>query len=835
MAGPNETLTLTLNVTHDQFLRALDQVDGRLANLAKTITIVTGVSTALLAGREIAQGFDQAISSAIDYESRLSQVRKTTGLTGIELENLRQKLAGLSTTLGGMSYESLLQIAVMGGRLGVAGDKVADFARDVGMITVALDDIPAEEAATRIGRILYIFHLGTENAINFASALNRLDDTSTATGRDILDITQRISGPAATLGLAPQKLLALSTALKDAGINNEVAGTAMTQVLSRMATAPEQFAQVAGVSMNKFARMMRADPLLALVEFERGLKRLSGPEQFQVLDQMGLRGARVKTSMLQLAQIIDKIPGYVKTAEGEWNSLASILRENEIAGNTTAAQLEKLRNGWMQLTLEVGNLGLPIIRALATAMGRVSGNLKEVIAANKDWLSGMFAPIEKAISYTGLLVTHWREFVELGKQFALEKFEQLVVILDRIRPVLSENMRTLGMNALTVFEHLFAGLGAYVQDMFSRIGPVIVEMIKRPFLQMMVEITDNPVSRLAARLTGGEKAVEAFEIHLARMRRQLAMPLPPIVAPDAGPLAVARERILGGVGMLTLPGGFGGVFQNLPNRDRQMAPILQNLGQAQQGLAEEEAARKARLQPRPAAPNPFQGMTAGQLQFRENRLKGRLAAARANRKKAAAVVRGKGRGRLATAQPNFVGPQRPGSPEAALAAARQQEQAILEIQKQIRQARAEAMLSGRRRGGLHRGVGPQPPGPLNARAQVAADRANAERGALPNTALARPNAATQNARQAERQQRPMGGVPAPNQAGQAKPGPNDEAMMNQMGGMGQSLGATQANVARLAAKQQQAASMIRQLQSQARQTAMRLQENLPTNTDYGYA
>ena len=102
--------------------------------------------------------------------------------------------------------------------------------------------------------------MGTEQAIGFASALNKLDDTSSATGRDILDITQRLSGSASVLGLSPQKVLALATALKDAGVENEVAGTAVSQLFSKMATDGAKFAEVSGVSFDRFARTLRADP-----------------------------------------------------------------------------------------------------------------------------------------------------------------------------------------------------------------------------------------------------------------------------------------------------------------------------------------------------------------------------------------------------------------------------------------------------------------------------------------------------------------------------------------------------------------------------------------------
>ena len=255
---------------------AVKEVDGTLAGVGKSIAAVTLAGAGMFTLREVARGFDAAVVTAIDFETKLSQVRKTTGVTGSALLDMREKLVALGTTFGGFKLDELFDTAALSGRLGIAGDKLVEFTRDIALTHVAIQDVPADELATSMGRILNVFGLGTESAIRLGSAINKLDDSSTATARDIMEVTRRLSGPAAALGLAPQKVLALATALKEAGVSNEVGGTAIAQVFSKMATRTQDFADVAGVSLAKFSsdtprRPARRNPALPA--------RLAGPRR----------------------------------------------------------------------------------------------------------------------------------------------------------------------------------------------------------------------------------------------------------------------------------------------------------------------------------------------------------------------------------------------------------------------------------------------------------------------------------------------------------------------------------------------------------------------------
>lgn len=422
---------VTITADTHQFDAAVARVLTSVNRLRAGFTALGAAATAAFTFRGAVTASSRLVDAAIDMERRLTLVRRTTGYTADQLAKFRSRIEDLATSLKGASVNELLDVAAMGSRLGVARDKLLDFTRDIAMVRIALGDIPAEEAATSIVRILNVFRRGSEDTIRFASALAALDIQSTATGRDILDISRRISGPAAVLGMSPQKLMALSTALKDAGVNNEVAGTAMSQVLSKMAAHAEQFAVVAGMNTQAFKRLRDSDPLAALTRFLQGFEKLRPETQFKVLEAMHIRGQRVGATLLQLTKVIDKLPGFVRTAENEWGNLNSIMKQNELQGGTTAAQLQRMWNSLTILAARIGDLMLPIVKALADSFASLAEQVKEFFGAHQGQIADFLRPAVAWAERLSQIFKQWPAFIQLAGLSLVEKFMQAFEVLRR--------------------------------------------------------------------------------------------------------------------------------------------------------------------------------------------------------------------------------------------------------------------------------------------------------------------------------------------------------------------------------------------------------------------
>jgi len=352
----------------DRTMRGVRSSLSSTANLARVLTSgIGGAAGGLFAG---------GIQSAIEMESAMSKVRKTTGLSADEIERLKKELQSMSIRLAGSSLTELTEVAAIAGRLGINGvEDVASFTEAIAKIRIAMDDIPADEAANSIARILHVFNMGTGEALSLASAVNKLDDTSTASGRSILDVTRRLSGIASTMGLGAAETVALSTALLDAGVSAEVAGTTFTQVFAKMTKEPELFARVARKSAVEFSTTMKKSPLEAIKQVALGLRRLSPEGKINALDSLGLKGTRVQASFLQFANTVDTLAGKVNIASREMKTMASIEAEVAVQAMTTKAQIEVMNNRLSIMADGIGRRILPSINALLQGLGQTGDSL----------------------------------------------------------------------------------------------------------------------------------------------------------------------------------------------------------------------------------------------------------------------------------------------------------------------------------------------------------------------------------------------------------------------------------------------------------------------------
>lgn len=466
--GELGSLSVPVVLQSSGFDAALTSMRSRMQSFAGTITRLAKSMVLPSLGGGLAGGY--LVKQAADLERSFSQLRKTTGLMGEPLAKLKGELKAMAAEMSGVSLESLLGIATMGGRMGIVGGQLNRFTRDIAMVSVALDDIPAEESATSIARLLNVYKLGSENAIRFASALNKLDDSSTATGRDILDISTRMGPAAATLGLVPQKVLAIAAALKDAGASNEVAGTAMSQVLGLMAKNTKEFAKVAEVSLETFTAAMRRDPLEAIKLLSAGIAKLDNLDAFEALSTLGIDGQRATMTLLQLGQVVDKLDGYVATANSEWKTTASIFSEVAISGSTTHAQLTRLGNNVRLLAAELGDYLLPLVKALAGSFGELAKQARDALEIRRPEIEGVIERLVTNARYVGLAFTHWSTLIDLAGERIGEFGDRAGTVLSRVGGSLWEGLKAGAGGAMQFLRNVFTVLGNFLADIFTQVG-----------------------------------------------------------------------------------------------------------------------------------------------------------------------------------------------------------------------------------------------------------------------------------------------------------------------------------------------------------------------------
>ncbi len=159
------------------------------------------------------------------------------------------------------SAKELANIGEIGGQLGILGVENLSAFTDTVAKLASVSECSAEEGGAALAKIANQFKIPIKQAKNMGSVLNELSNISTATAPTIAELTSRMAGAGASLGLTMPQISAIGAALTDMGVNAEVGGTAMSDMFMEMMKRTDEYAKVAGVSTAEFKAMSAAGPM----------------------------------------------------------------------------------------------------------------------------------------------------------------------------------------------------------------------------------------------------------------------------------------------------------------------------------------------------------------------------------------------------------------------------------------------------------------------------------------------------------------------------------------------------------------------------------------------
>lgn len=341
-------------------ISARDRASPSIKNLQSTIIRFVGAVSAAIAGLATVAF---PVKQAAEFEKELKNVQKTTGFVDEDIKRLGDSLSQLSTELV-TPADDLARIAAVAGQLGLGreGAKgIREFTETVAIAATALD-LAADQAAIAGARIKNIFALDIGAVQNVFAGINELSNTTTASAEQLIDVLQRIG---ATAGLAFEQSSALAATAIDLGVSQEVAGTSLAKVFSRLQSESEDFAEALGVSIGEFIG------LGALERFQLFISTLA--TQSEQLRAQNIRelagGGRIfvtidkfvndaATGGLRLAENL-------QTANDSFAKGTSAVEEYGIQTDTLLSAVALLGNSFAKLSRDVGTQLLNRLSALA--------------------------------------------------------------------------------------------------------------------------------------------------------------------------------------------------------------------------------------------------------------------------------------------------------------------------------------------------------------------------------------------------------------------------------------------------------------------------------------
>jgi TP901 family phage tail tape measure protein len=324
----------------------------------KSQVVQFGILAAGFLGFQMLIGqIDNLVKSNYKLSDSFADIRKTTGLTQYEVERLNKELGQLNTRT---ATKELRDMAVVAGQLGYSSKKdILDFVKSVDMLNVALGDEfqgGAEQLSKEFGALGRNFkefkdQKPSDTVLLLGNAINELSASGAATGPIMSDFANRIGGIGGALGLTAGETLGLSATLEELNITAERGGTAVGKILQKMTTNVSEFAEIAGMEVQDFNKMLNEDLYGAFVQVVKGSQESgsSATALAKVLKDAELQGSGASEVFLKLGNNTDLLSKRVNLANESLTNTNSITNEFNIKNNNFAANVDKIGKafaGW---------------------------------------------------------------------------------------------------------------------------------------------------------------------------------------------------------------------------------------------------------------------------------------------------------------------------------------------------------------------------------------------------------------------------------------------------------------------------------------------------------
>ncbi len=312
------------------------------------------------AGIAVFSGFAISVKSMItaqgELDDSLADIRKTTGMTAAEVQNLNKQLGKIDTRT---SRQDLRAMAVVAGQLGIATNDVYSFVNSVDKLNVALgDEITggAEEVAKTMGTLRNVLTDMksaniSDDMLRLGNAVNVLGAAGFATAPVVSDFANRIGGIGISLGLTSDEVLGLSATLQELSVNTERGGTAVTKILQKMTTNVGDFAKIAGMPMKEFTDLVNKDLFGAFTKVLEGSKQggQSATLLAGIIKELEISGAGASEVFAKVGNNIKMLNEKVTLAGNALQNTDSIMNEFNLKNATLGAVLDKLSKSFYSL------------------------------------------------------------------------------------------------------------------------------------------------------------------------------------------------------------------------------------------------------------------------------------------------------------------------------------------------------------------------------------------------------------------------------------------------------------------------------------------------------
>lgn len=446
----------------------LGELDGKakktgisLRGMADNFNHYIGVITAgILTFMGVITGLKQINETFAEFDDKVADVQKTTGMAKHEVRDLNEELKKIDTRT---QQEDLLGLARVAGKLGITGkDDVLGFVRATDQIGVALtEDLGGdiEESINQIGKLVEIFNLKEEfgiekSLLKVGSSINDLGANSSANEGFLVGFTKQVAGVAPAAGFSIQNILGLAATLDQLGQTVEVSGTTFNDVIPSMFKDTATFAHAAGMELGDFTSLLKTDANEALIKVLDGIKGNNAgfAEMVVKLNALGVDGTRAMNVMNALAGKTGVLREQQLIANQAFEKGTSLTNEYNIKNQTAAANMDRAKKAIYNMTVELGEKLNPVMTGTTSLFVMMIKVLSEVVSFVIEYRKVILTAVSAIAAYNAVLLISnilTKEGIVFKKldaagtalqTFAIKSLQGAVILLAAAKALLTGNI-----------------------------------------------------------------------------------------------------------------------------------------------------------------------------------------------------------------------------------------------------------------------------------------------------------------------------------------------------------------------------------------------------------
>lgn len=332
-------------------------------------------------GAIISGGLGGATAAAVGFEQATSIIFKNVSdsatLVPARMKEIRLGLEDISTR-SPVALDNLVKIAQQGALFGIASDQVVGFTKSVADLTVGTNLTVSDIG--NLKKVMNEFKLPIDEIDRMGSALFVAEKNTSASAPAILTLVKNYGSVFNAIGATADQAIALSAILVSQGGQAQSSATALQNLFLKVGEAQrgnlplfENYAKVAGLTVQQFKDMLASNPVEALVHIAGGLSSVAhnSADLSAVTTDLGLVNKRQVLALEDLASSYSGVAGgaagletVLQRTKAAFNDTSAYQKEVQRQTQTTSNQIQILKNDLQVLSIGIGANVLPALNSV---------------------------------------------------------------------------------------------------------------------------------------------------------------------------------------------------------------------------------------------------------------------------------------------------------------------------------------------------------------------------------------------------------------------------------------------------------------------------------------